>query len=234
MSLQPNEQFVDGTSRTPQLRVVPRAISPKTIAAALTAALLPVMTPLSFNPSTGYWIVWSGKLSEIDTITNSGTVSGGTYTITVDGTATAGIAFNANAATIQAALMLLPDIKPGDIVVTGGPLNTTPVVLTFGGNYKNKTVVVTVDPSSLTGGGSAALVQTQAGVTNEGFKGFLWPTPATLSTTQQTLATVMTAGQVHVGALIAPAGEDIAVLKAELRTVARPLDFDIQGLDAFR
>jgi len=41
----------------------------------------------------------------------------------------------ATAAQVQAALEALPTINPGDIVVTGGPLPTTPIVLDFIGRY---------------------------------------------------------------------------------------------------
>lgn len=73
-------------------------------------------------------------VNEVQTITGGGTISGGTYVIVYDGEMTSALAFNAVAATIQAALELLPSIGTGGITVTGGPLNTTPVVLTFAGS----------------------------------------------------------------------------------------------------
>jgi len=75
-------------------------------------------------------------------------VTGGNYTLslTLDGDAlvtTASIAHNANAATIQsaidAAVAAHAAWSNGDIVVTGGPLTTTPIVLTFSGASVDET-----------------------------------------------------------------------------------------------
>jgi hypothetical protein len=107
---------------------------------------------------------------------HQGTVSGGTFTLAFtlwDGTEfeTGNIAFDANAATIEAAIDTAADgvvegFTAGDIAVTGGPLTTTPVVLTFSGDSvagQNHDPVV-VDDALLTGGGSAGAVS----VTTEG------------------------------------------------------------------
>lgn len=47
------------------------------------------------------------------------------------------IAYNASAATIQAALRALPAIGSTGVTCTGGPINTTPVICTFGGPLAN-------------------------------------------------------------------------------------------------
>lgn len=86
---------------------------------------------------------------EVQTLTPTG-VTAGTFTLTFSGQTTAPIAYNANAATIQTALLLLPNLNFGDVVVSGGPMNTTPVLLTFGGAYAGTNVpLVTVDVSAL-------------------------------------------------------------------------------------
>lgn len=107
----------------------------------------------------------------------SGTVSGGTFTLTfvlADGTTftTAAIAHNANAATIEgaidtaAAAASVPGFVAGDIAVTGGPLTTTPLTFTYSGASvagANHGEVV-INGASLTGGGTAG----DESVTTEG------------------------------------------------------------------
>jgi hypothetical protein len=101
----------------------------------------------------------------------SGTVSGGTFTLAItlasgEAFTTAGIAFDANAATIETAIDVAATADGvtgwtnGDITVAGGPLTTTPVTLTFdgasvdGGNHG----LTVIDGASLTGGGTAGAV----------------------------------------------------------------------------
>lgn len=96
-----------------------------------------------------------GVTREVQTITASGTVTGGTYTITIVelGVTTAALAYNANAATVQAAIDLLPGVQDGDITVGGGPLPATPMTLTYGGPYLagRNVAQATVDGALLTG-----------------------------------------------------------------------------------
>ena len=85
-------------------------------------------------------------------------VTGGTYTFTFNGVGpSAVLAYNANAATIQAALEGLANINVGDVVVTGGPppLFGLPVVIEFTGQYAGVDVPQLVVNSSLTGTGGA-------------------------------------------------------------------------------
>lgn len=97
---------------------------------------------------------------EIQTLTGTGTISGGTYTVTLLGGTTTAIPFGANAATIQAALRAAvaagtgtaADKAIGDsITVTGGPINTTPVVITYDGELGADVAQATVNTASLTG-----------------------------------------------------------------------------------
>jgi hypothetical protein len=69
-----------------------------------------------------------------------GTVDGGTITRTLKPEfETASIAYNANAATIEAAMHAaaaaasIPDFVVGDIGVSSGPLTITPITLTYDG-----------------------------------------------------------------------------------------------------
>lgn len=87
------------------------------------------------------------------------TATGGTFTITFKGQTTAAIAYNANAAAVQAALEALTSVDPGDVTAGGGALATSPVELTFGGAYAGiKVGGVTVNGGSLTGPGAAVVI----------------------------------------------------------------------------
>jgi hypothetical protein len=92
---------------------------------------------------------------EVEAITKSGTVTGGTFTITYSGQTTSAIAYNATAATIQTALEALSNLAPGDVFVSGGPISTGRVQIRFAGTLAGTDVTqITVDSSSLTGGGT--------------------------------------------------------------------------------
>lgn len=58
---------------------------------------------------------------EIQTISLTGSPFGGTATLTYNAHTTGTIAYNASAATVQAALEALSDFVPGDVVCAGGP-----------------------------------------------------------------------------------------------------------------
>lgn len=96
----------------------------------------------------------AGGTSEVQSIAVNGTPTGGTYTLTFNGDTTTALAFNANAAAIQAALEGLDDIASGDVTVTG----TGPYVVTFGGRWANQGVTQMSAASSLTGGTNPAVV----------------------------------------------------------------------------
>lgn len=232
MAYNPNEQFNETTGLGSQLRVFPTVVQPKTF--AVGSGTLAQLTPLAFSDTLRQWIPWSGKRNEISTITKSGTVSGGTYTLTVQGETTAAIAYNANAATIQAALLLLGVIDSGDVVVTdvgGGATGGGSTVLTFGGKFASGVIVVSLDGASLTGGGSYALAETQAGKDQSGVRGFVWPDEVVLDADEEVLGQVMLAGRVHYADIVLPAGETESVLKADLQNNARSLGLIIQGLE---
>lgn len=98
----------------------------------------------------------SGYADEQQTITRSGTVSGGTYTLSFGGYTTSAIAYDATAATVQAALEALASIGKGGVTVTGAPDTTLRV--TFGGSLAGTNVAaMTVDYTSITGGGSIVI-----------------------------------------------------------------------------
>nr|MBA3481727.1 hypothetical protein [Pirellulales bacterium] len=70
---------------------------------------------------------------EVQTVTIGGTATGGTFTLTYAGQTTAAIAYNADAATVDAALEALANIGAGDVTCTGGALPGAAVIVTFTG-----------------------------------------------------------------------------------------------------
>lgn len=102
--------------------------------------------------------VRSSGTDEVQLLTPSGTISGGTFTLTYSGQTTAAIAFNATASAIQAALVALSNIDDVDgVVCTGGPINTTAVNVAFKRSLAATNVAQMTLTSSLTGGGSIAV-----------------------------------------------------------------------------
>lgn len=123
------------------------------------------------KPTSG---TYSGKLvplaartNEVQTVTITGTPTGGTFTLTFDGETTAGIAYNATASAVRSALEALSNITAGDVVVGGGPGPGTPFTVTFSGGDEAGTNVpqMTASGASLTGGTSpdVAVTTTTAG-----------------------------------------------------------------------
>jgi hypothetical protein len=117
-----------------------------------------VSLPLIAN-LTGEEITESGGTSEVQTLTATGPPTAGTFTLTYDGEPTGTIAFNATAAAIRTALGALPNLDITDITTTGGPINTTPVVVTFDLAEGNVPALV-VNNTGLTGGTVAVATTT--------------------------------------------------------------------------
>lgn len=86
--------------------------------------------------------------ADVQTISITGTPTGGTFPLVFNGQVAAGVAYNASAATVQTALQALPSIGSGNVTCTGGPLPGTPVVCTFSG-----TLATGQQPLLLTGSG---------------------------------------------------------------------------------
>jgi hypothetical protein len=97
--------------------------------------------------------------NESQQITITGGPTGGTFTLTFAGQTTAGIAYNASAATVQAALEALGAIEVGDVTCTGGPLPSIAVNVEFTGNFVELDMAtMTADSAGLTGGSSPTVV----------------------------------------------------------------------------
>lgn len=234
MSLSPTE-ILQTVTAPAKLRAIPKEIRPKSFAAG--SGTLAILTLVCQAASTGFWQLWTALVSEIDTLTKSGTYTGGTYTLTVDGATTAAIAWNANNVAILAALNALPNIAPGDVVVSGGGaagISTGAVTLTFGGKKAGRAMTNSVDATNITGGGSITYAVSTAGVEaptgTENPTGFIWPDPLVLASGGQTISNVMVAGIVNRNDVplngVTQGAVDAALASLEFRK----LDFTVEGL----
>lgn len=87
--------------------------------------------------------------------------AGGTFKLTFSGQQTGALAWNITAVNLKTALEALSNIAPGDVIVTGGPGATAPLVVEFTGVYHATNVPIMVsDPALLTGGAGTAIVAT--------------------------------------------------------------------------
>lgn len=108
----------------------------------------------------GGTVITQGGSTEVQTITVTGTPTGGTFTLSYAGQTTTNIAYNATSAAIVTALTALSVIGTGGVTGTGGPLPTTPVVITFAGQNANTDVAQITATASFTGGTTPAIAVT--------------------------------------------------------------------------
>jgi hypothetical protein len=125
-------------------------------------ALLPASTfDVSTSPLNG---TYTAGTNEVQTLTKTGTISGGTWPLSWEGyTFSAGFAHNAAVATVQAAIDA--QVGSGNITVGGNPLSTGNMTFTFVGDFAARNVAaLTFSTASLTGGGSVAHSTSTPGV----------------------------------------------------------------------
>lgn len=92
--------------------------------------------------------------TEVQTVTVTGTPTGGTFTLAFRGQTTAGVAYNANAAAVQSALQAITTIGAGGATVSG----SGPYVVTFAGALALQAVELLVaSGAGLTGGTSPSV-----------------------------------------------------------------------------
>jgi hypothetical protein len=125
-----------------------------------------VLATITSGPDAGKVGPFQGAgTDEIQVLTGGGTISGGTFAVTVMGSTTAAIAWNADAATLQAALRLAvasdstrtaaeKAIADG-LTVAGGPIASVPFTVTFNAETSADIAQMTVDVTNLTGAGHA-------------------------------------------------------------------------------
>ncbi|MEU1761298.1 hypothetical protein [Micromonospora sp. NPDC005652] len=103
---------------------------------------------------------YAGATSEAQTVTITGTPTGGTFTLTLDGETTGAIAYNATAAAVKDALAALPSVTGNDVSVSGGPGPGTPYVVAFKGQFAGENVPQMTATGSFTGGSTPAVAVT--------------------------------------------------------------------------
>lgn len=90
--------------------------------------------------------------AEVQTLSITGTPTGGTFTLTFRGYTTAAIAYNAVATAVVSTFEALGTVGTGGVTATGGPLPGTPVAITFAGQLAGQSVPLITATGSFTGG----------------------------------------------------------------------------------
>jgi hypothetical protein len=120
--------------------------------------------------------------NEVQRLTRTGTISGGTFLINIPtnvlgaGGNTAAINWNDNAAAIQAKIEARANVGAGRVLVTGGPVSTTNVDITFLMELSATDLTQITHTSSLTGGGTLTPSTVTPGVNGDwaGFQTLQW------------------------------------------------------------
>jgi hypothetical protein len=152
-----NHQVVSGTYAAGSTNVA--------LSLAFTVANLQAVF---FNSDQGCTLKTNGTgTSEVQTLSITGTPTGGTFALGFGGQITAPLNYNATATDVQTALRALSSIGSTGVNCTGGPLPGTAVVITFAGTLANTNVatIATNGAGGLTGGTSptSSVVVTMAG-----------------------------------------------------------------------
>ncbi len=101
--------------------------------------------------------------ADVQTISITGTPTGGTFALAFQGAITTALAYNASAANVQAALRALSTIGSGNVTCTGGSLPGTPIVCTFSGALAaGLQPLITTESGDLTGGTSPTVTVTHS------------------------------------------------------------------------
>jgi hypothetical protein len=111
-------------------------------------------------------VVTQAQYDETQTVTITGSPTGGTFTLTFGGNTTTGIAYNAAASVVQTALQALASVGAGNALVTGSAGG--PYTVEFAGTLaKASQSLITASGASLTGGSSpsVAIARVKAGAT---------------------------------------------------------------------
>lgn len=184
--------------------------------------------PLGLITATQRYGPYAGRTSEQQTVTITGTPTGGTFTLTWGGVTTSAIAFNGSAAVVQAALVALTSLEPGDVTVSG--VAGGPYTVTFGGRLAGEDVAaLTASGASLTGGTSpgVTIATATAGGANasdgtETLAGFLFCSiDAPTDTTVDVVGALLDHGKVRTSKLpIAVDSAGMADVKGRIQFVA--------------
>jgi hypothetical protein len=149
----------------PFIHVAPKLIPLFENALERNGSILRTKTGAIVVADAGYTATgpFTAGTAEVQTVTVTGTPTGGTFTLTFTRNAvpatTAPIAYNATAAALEAALEALPNLETGDVAVGGGPGPGTPWTVTFAAHLGN-VALMTDNDSGLTGGTTPAVTVT--------------------------------------------------------------------------
>lgn len=211
MALETNE-FFKSNSQSQEPRMIARRALVKTLAAQVGAVTednspYPRCVPLAYDEGNLQWDLWRTSTltnEEYDVTADATPATDGTFTLTVFGETTAAIDHDANAATIEAALVALGQLDVGDVSVTeaGGGLGSGggSVTIEFTGAYAGTAVTLTADFTGLTGN-THVLSNGQDGSSTAPnglgiVRGFLYVEKA-VSESDEVQIVVMTEGEIH-------------------------------------
>jgi hypothetical protein len=109
-----------------------------------------------FDPDTA--VVVQARYDEIQSVTITGTPTGGTFVLRFGGQNTSALNWNCTASQMQTALQALSSIGSGNALVTGGPGPGTAFTVEFTGTlgYASQ-ALITLQTNSLTGGSSPSV-----------------------------------------------------------------------------
>jgi hypothetical protein len=131
----------------------------------------------------GIHVVGPAGTNDVQTLGHTGTITGGTFTLTYGAQTTAAIPFNATPGQVQSALAALSNIGDNDVVVTqtaAGNLSSTTYAITFDGTLNGTVTAVTATSTNLVGSTPIITVtHTTTGLSNvAGFQHLFIPSDA--------------------------------------------------------
>jgi hypothetical protein len=118
---------------------------------ALTGGTNPSVAIVETTPGA------SPATNEVQTLTISGTPTGGTFRLRMTSARTAPIAYNAAASAVQTALLGTPPFATGDVSVSGSALPGNTQLVSIAGRYLTAPAPTLSTASALTGGTSPAV-----------------------------------------------------------------------------
>lgn len=136
------------------------------IRGAARLVIADMTTPFAVRLSDVIRTTTAGNTNEVQTITVTGTPTGGSFTLSFKGYA-ATIAWNSSAAAADTLIEALSSVGTTGVTVAGGPLPATPLTVTFTNQLGNQAVPLLIPNSTgLTGGTTplATVTRTTPGV----------------------------------------------------------------------
>lgn len=248
MTLQKTELFGTERDRPQAKRAYPaeNGIFPGKLAQQSTTDEIPHLTPLYCDESaSNTWKIWLGDVSEINTLTAHAATpaTAGDFTLTVNGQTTAAIAFDADAADVQAALEALSNVAVGDVTCvdsgSGTDLGDASHVVTINwkGALAGTDITITADFTGISAGSDPTLATSQAGgadtTPGSEIDGFLWcpADPVVGNTSGEILVQIFRRGQIHRDDIPIPTGEgQVDLDEALLASNLREKGIDVMGL----